>query len=392
MSVTTTSKRSDSSIGNSASAASAADGSVARVRRRRGKRLVLLRRGEPAAPSPRPPRASAPRSRPRPRCRAPPAPGPARSPETRAPDRRTRRPAPCKIRFPLRRCVRLTGRRSPRRPLSRCDANPVTPPAACASPSSACPAARRRRCCAASTPTGSSSAPTSTASSGGICPMLAAHRNGGRTDVAAFARAWDEYTNPRRPRRATRREVATLRSLLETSLDVDTSLDHVSIAELAAQIRAERRQRAGHVEPGAPTVVPPEPDDASINGPPPRPGTRPAGRHRARAAPARATSASISPGRVKTISGTRQYRDVPQQEAHRLGDVLGPDHLLGRHLALDELGHRRVDEPRAQGGHLDPVVVVLLLRRLAEADHARLGRRVDREPAGARSCRRSRRC
>ena len=29
--------------------------------------------------------------------------------------------------------------------------------------------------------------------SGGICPMLAAHRNGGRTDVAEFARAWDEY-------------------------------------------------------------------------------------------------------------------------------------------------------------------------------------------------------
>ncbi len=100
--------------------------------------------------------------------------------------------------------------------------------------------------------------------SGGICPMLAAHRNGGRTDVAAFARAWDEYTNPRRPRRATRREVAKLRSLLGDSLDLDTSLDHVSIAELAAQIRAERRQRAGHVEPGAPTVVPPEPDDASI--------------------------------------------------------------------------------------------------------------------------------
>jgi hypothetical protein len=53
--------------------------------------------------------------------------------------------------------------------------------------------------------------------SGGICPMLAAHRNGGRTDVAAFARAWDEYTNPYRPRRATRREVTKLRSLLEIS-------------------------------------------------------------------------------------------------------------------------------------------------------------------------------
>ena len=99
--------------------------------------------------------------------------------------------------------------------------------------------------------------------SGGICPMLAAHRNGGRTDVAEFARAWDAYTNPRRPRRATRREVARLRSLLERSLDVDTSLDHLSIAELAAQIRAERRQRAGHIEP-IPEVVPPEPADAPI--------------------------------------------------------------------------------------------------------------------------------
>ena len=99
--------------------------------------------------------------------------------------------------------------------------------------------------------------------SGGICPMLAAHRNGGRTNVAAFARAWDEYTSPRRPRRATRREVAKLRSLLERSLDLDTPLDQVPIAELAAQIRAERRQRAGHVEIPA-AVAPPEPADAPI--------------------------------------------------------------------------------------------------------------------------------
>jgi hypothetical protein len=115
--------------------------------------------------------------------------------------------------------------------------------------------------------------------SGGICPMLAAHRNGGRTDVAAFARAWDEYTNARRPRRATRREVAKLRSLLERSLELNTALDRVSIADLAAQIRAERRQlraarreRAGHVEvPAAlaqpepvPPITPPEPADAAI--------------------------------------------------------------------------------------------------------------------------------
>jgi hypothetical protein len=92
--------------------------------------------------------------------------------------------------------------------------------------------------------------------SGGVCPMLAAHRNGGRTDVATFARAWDEYTRARRPRRATRREVTKLRSLIEASLNLDTGTDQMSIAELASQIRAERRQRAGHVEVPAPMTVP----------------------------------------------------------------------------------------------------------------------------------------
>ena len=80
--------------------------------------------------------------------------------------------------------------------------------------------------------------------SGGVCPMLAAHRNGGRTSVASFARAWDEYTGAKRPRRATRREVRTLRTLLEESLDVDTEIERTPIAELAAQIRAERAQLA----------------------------------------------------------------------------------------------------------------------------------------------------
>jgi hypothetical protein len=78
--------------------------------------------------------------------------------------------------------------------------------------------------------------------SGGICPMLAAHRNGGRTSVGTFARAWDEYTGAKRPRRATRREVRTLRSLLEWSLGTSSELPAGSLAEAAAQIRAEREQ------------------------------------------------------------------------------------------------------------------------------------------------------
>ena len=80
--------------------------------------------------------------------------------------------------------------------------------------------------------------------SGGICPMLAAHRNGGRTSVAGFARAWDAFTGARRPRRATRREVRILRSLLVQSLMRDPAAERSSIAELAAQVRAERERIA----------------------------------------------------------------------------------------------------------------------------------------------------
>ena len=55
---------------------------------------------------------------------------------------------------------------------------------------------------------------------GGICPMLAAHRHGGRTDFVSFARAWDRYTHaePGRKRRATRREIRMLVAQLEASL------------------------------------------------------------------------------------------------------------------------------------------------------------------------------
>ena len=57
---------------------------------------------------------------------------------------------------------------------------------------------------------------------GGVCPMLAAHRNGGRTSFASFARAWDRYTRAgNRSRPATNRELTTLRTMLEASLASD---------------------------------------------------------------------------------------------------------------------------------------------------------------------------
>src|SRR2546423_15165009 len=43
---------------------------------------------------------------------------------------------------------------------------------------------------------------------GGVCPMLAAHRCGGRTDFLAFAHAWDRFTAAKRAPLATPPEVA----------------------------------------------------------------------------------------------------------------------------------------------------------------------------------------
>jgi hypothetical protein len=94
--------------------------------------------------------------------------------------------------------------------------------------------------------------------SGGICPMLAAHRNGGRTDLASFAIAWDAFTDARRPRLATRREVRTLRSFLELSL-LERPLTGGSIAAAAARIRAERAELAAREMAESP-APPPAPE------------------------------------------------------------------------------------------------------------------------------------
>ena len=99
--------------------------------------------------------------------------------------------------------------------------------------------------------------------SGGICPMLAAHRNGGRTDLASFARSWDRYTDARRPRLATRREVRTLRYLLEMSLIGDES--PTSLAGAAAEIRAARAATPdAPARSQPPRISPPERDGMLI--------------------------------------------------------------------------------------------------------------------------------
>lgn len=76
-----------------------------------------------------------------------------------------------------------------------------------------------------------------TDSRGGICPMLAAHRHGGRTSFVSFARAWDAFARTDRIRRATERELRTLDHMLEASLADEERTDlGAAIAEHRAAV------------------------------------------------------------------------------------------------------------------------------------------------------------
>jgi hypothetical protein len=71
---------------------------------------------------------------------------------------------------------------------------------------------------------------------GGVCPMLSAHRRGGRTSFVSFAHAWDRFAGAgKRSRRATLRELRVLEANLEDSILAATDLgaairDHQAVA------------------------------------------------------------------------------------------------------------------------------------------------------------------
>ncbi len=120
---------------------------------------------------------------------------------------------------------------------------------------------------------------------GGVCPMLAAHRCGGRTDFLSFAKSWDRFTRAGgRKRAATRREVGILIAQLEDSLqracglELDRAIaEHHQLMSRAHRLRNRRRL----------------PDSAD-----------PSGEILARRLRQGSHRYSASPGRVNIISGT----------------------------------------------------------------------------------------
>jgi hypothetical protein len=85
---------------------------------------------------------------------------------------------------------------------------------------------------------------------GGVCPMLAAHRTGGRTDFISFAKAWDRFARARGAGRpATARETAILVAQLEASLaeadgfELDRAIAEHHVLVAASKRRAPRNDQ-----------------------------------------------------------------------------------------------------------------------------------------------------
>jgi len=133
---------------------------------------------------------------------------------------------------------------------------------------------------------------------GGVCPMLAAHRRGGRTNFLSFAHAWDRFTRAgRHARAATRRERSILIGQLEASLlsagDVD--LQRAIGEHRGAVRRREREQR----DPSGEIVVKRRRRRLRrASGEPPIPSAESPSPY------------SESPGRMNMISGTTQAGEV----------------------------------------------------------------------------------
>jgi hypothetical protein len=76
---------------------------------------------------------------------------------------------------------------------------------------------------------------------GGVCPMLAAHRGGGRTDFLSFAKSWDRFTRASgKAQLATAREIRILASQLEASLTDTTGME---LDQAISEHRELRRRR-----------------------------------------------------------------------------------------------------------------------------------------------------
>lgn len=95
--------------------------------------------------------------------------------------------------------------------------------------------------------------------SGGVCPMLAAHRRGGRTSFLQFARTWDRFTKApaRGSRPASGRELRILERQLEASIEASQeALTDIVLADAIAEHQRLVAQRPAPLSVPEPAKAP----------------------------------------------------------------------------------------------------------------------------------------
>jgi len=80
---------------------------------------------------------------------------------------------------------------------------------------------------------------------GGVCPVYAVSSPPSKRIGQPFARAWDRYGDARFARRASERELRTLSSMLETSIELETEPAVSLNAGIMAHKASQARSRAG---------------------------------------------------------------------------------------------------------------------------------------------------
>jgi hypothetical protein len=170
------------------------------------------------------------------------------------------------------------------------------------------------------------------ASNQGACPMLVAHREGGRTSCCTFPEAWDKFTGVygrQIVREATQYEVQILCEEIEASLQPMPNVLSDAIAEHQAIIEA-RRQEA-EVEAQQPAV---EAEEVK--------------------APRRKRRLRITGGHLDLSEAIDEHKSAARSRRSREADDLGIDWLFEETLVLpDDFAQAPAAEPEAPAGEFD---------------------------------------
>jgi hypothetical protein len=171
------------------------------------------------------------------------------------------------------------------------------------------------------------------ASNEGACPMMVAHREGGRTSCCTFPEAWDKFTGVygrHIVREATPYEVQILCEEIEASLVPLPNVLSDAIAEHQAIVEARRQEAAVAAQP--PAAVEEE----------------------APAAPRRKRRLRITGGHLDLSEAIDEHKSAARTRKSREADDLGIDWLFEETLVLpDDFGAEPAAEPEVPAGDFD---------------------------------------